>query len=1205
MPEPYFSTDLLGNNPNYQWLFDNSRPVYAEYAQPQYSMEIVDMSNNSPATQPQKRTNWSQIGNYLKGGMDLATAALQDITDILGNTKSQINDKPSYDFSQTNTFDDLSHNNLHLASTNQLTRPTVGSSFMDINMRTARGALAGATTGNPWVILGGAIGGTLSGVGNSIAKATTYNRDINRLNRLNNQAIDNYHNDFTKAFHDINNKQINMTNLQRSRNMFAEGGNINTTIQTGGTHEENPFGGVQLGVDAQGTPNLAEEGEVVYNDYVFSKRVKPNKNILQQFNTLMKKDFQSYADIASHLLNLHKEDPDGAYYRRTLDKQMDNLAQAQEYQKLAEVAQQYNMTPEEYLQMMQQTQAQQMLTQQNNESQYDETPSVAPETNETLNENMFRAGGLLNVIRGNVYATGGPVDPPKTPNYNIGRTILNANIPQTLTPEDFQKARKDWENWLKTDEGQDYIHQRSRIYGEQPLESFDLATLLTPFGDIEDIAYIVNDIKNRDWKSVAQGTMLAAIPGAWASRGYRNANKIAHQASNSKHLYNQSGRNATDQFHRTPAGSSSAVQRGAREQQVNDFSYTLGNPATGAPPHYIYHRGPETPTRRTITNMDEEVAAVNRQLNQKPSTSKVTTNSATPKSTTNANEREAKNKLKAVWAKLTPKQQKVVGGFLGLAGTGALVAGANKIYNTYTDAQNLNSDISNTLDEKQLSEDKKKILEGMRTQLTLNSDQRDSTMNMNILYAAQANPDLVSYLEQDLQDELAAIQLNYADDDALNINENDSNNNSKPVTSTNTPTKKFTATDIKQMRQAVTTIQPTLDQKTNVFTGDGYWLPGENENNGRWLSYDELSNYPENQYVVVNRNTQGNGYDGIIDETKNAGWLKLLNDIPQDKLNEIKQQIAKDFNLSLAQVDKNLNDNKFGPIHKALYRLTAANNNATEPTNAPLLNTLNSTDDNLTPSSPINSTSTDNVPQVNNSNDNFNNNIPQNTFFNSFNPLRLAPVFDNARSLIEQNNPDYTYSNQLAALYQPLDYNPTGERMRYTPVDQYYLANKAEIARNTQMGAYRNNANTNQSNAYMNSMANQQYNNLISDNYIKALQQNEQMRNQALQYNNQLDAQNEANRLNVQAQNASNYAQIMGNSYQAAEEERLAVENAREANRQNMAANLGLIGKEQSDYYNVNHNPALMYGAFGTFYKGLTPEQQKSFDSIWNNTFNK
>ena len=75
-----------------------------------------------------------------------------------------------------------------------------------------------------------------------------------------------------------------MGNVENELNKKAFGGDLLTngtvfsngvtTISNGGTHEESPYEGVQMGVDSQGTPNLVEEGELIWNDYVFSNRIK-------------------------------------------------------------------------------------------------------------------------------------------------------------------------------------------------------------------------------------------------------------------------------------------------------------------------------------------------------------------------------------------------------------------------------------------------------------------------------------------------------------------------------------------------------------------------------------------------------------------------------------------------------------------------------------------------------------------------------------------------------------------------------------------------------------------------------------------------------------------------------------------------------------------------------------------------------------------
>ena len=77
------------------------------------------------------------------------------------------------------------------------------------------------------------------------------------------------------------------------RNIFNRGGIMHQHggdfsnglifIDNGGTHEQNPFEGVQMGIDAQGIPNMVEEGEVVWNDYVFSNRLKPTKEFKDKY----------------------------------------------------------------------------------------------------------------------------------------------------------------------------------------------------------------------------------------------------------------------------------------------------------------------------------------------------------------------------------------------------------------------------------------------------------------------------------------------------------------------------------------------------------------------------------------------------------------------------------------------------------------------------------------------------------------------------------------------------------------------------------------------------------------------------------------------------------------------------------------------------------------------------------------------------------
>lgn len=102
------------------------------------------------------------------------------------------------------------------------------------------------------------------------------------------------------------------------------------TINNGGTHEENPFEGVQMGIAPDGLPNLVEEGEVIFNDYVFSNRMTANKDLLEKFKLPKSYDGYSFAAIAEKLSKESKERPNDPISKRGLISSMTRLQQAQE-----------------------------------------------------------------------------------------------------------------------------------------------------------------------------------------------------------------------------------------------------------------------------------------------------------------------------------------------------------------------------------------------------------------------------------------------------------------------------------------------------------------------------------------------------------------------------------------------------------------------------------------------------------------------------------------------------------------------------------------------------------------------------------------------------------------------------------------------------------------------------------------------------------
>ena len=109
----------------------------------------------------------------------------------------------------------------------------------------------------------------------------------------------------------------------------AEWDNGLTIIGNGGTHEENPMEGVQMGMDAQGVPNLVEEGEVIFNDYVFSDRMNVPNSIRSSLGLSKGKNL-TFAKAAKKLQKESEERPNDPISKRGLMSAMSKLQQAQE-----------------------------------------------------------------------------------------------------------------------------------------------------------------------------------------------------------------------------------------------------------------------------------------------------------------------------------------------------------------------------------------------------------------------------------------------------------------------------------------------------------------------------------------------------------------------------------------------------------------------------------------------------------------------------------------------------------------------------------------------------------------------------------------------------------------------------------------------------------------------------------------------------------
>ena len=104
-------------------------------------------------------------------------------------------------------------------------------------------------------------------------------------------------------------------------------------VNEGGSHGENPLGGVQMGVDEQGVPNLVEEGEAIWNgDYVFSKRMKVPKKLAQKYG--LGGDL-TFADAIAKLTKDSEERPLSNIDRATNDHILGEFADTQEELRMA------------------------------------------------------------------------------------------------------------------------------------------------------------------------------------------------------------------------------------------------------------------------------------------------------------------------------------------------------------------------------------------------------------------------------------------------------------------------------------------------------------------------------------------------------------------------------------------------------------------------------------------------------------------------------------------------------------------------------------------------------------------------------------------------------------------------------------------------------------------------------------------------------
>ena len=266
--------------------------------------ELIKKWNNSSKEVWKDAWKTKNIGSSLSGivgGLTnvISSGVSNTETKSTAAEESLINNVASTQFGEGNLDTLLSDFNSNaLAESNysgtDLRGLTTGQQIGNTLKGIGSGAIAGAKVGGIWGALAGGVIGLGSGIiGSAIGNKRAKDKAV-ALNQKAEEANASYLNNYSNSVENTQNTMFNNSLL----NLASYGGplyelsgnwtNGLTFINEGGTHEQNPFEGVQIGIDPQGVPNLVEEGEVIWNDYVFSNRLKPTKKQLED-NGLNKK----------------------------------------------------------------------------------------------------------------------------------------------------------------------------------------------------------------------------------------------------------------------------------------------------------------------------------------------------------------------------------------------------------------------------------------------------------------------------------------------------------------------------------------------------------------------------------------------------------------------------------------------------------------------------------------------------------------------------------------------------------------------------------------------------------------------------------------------------------------------------------------------------------------------------------------------------
>lgn len=310
--------------------------------------------------------------------IDKVSAGLSGATSILGTALDAAKIKDTN--TEQSIIDDLASRETDLGNYDSLEQLFTNTSFANTGYNwkdvrgmnegqmagavlgaTAQGAMTGLQVAGPWGALGGAVVGLGAGIGGVLTGNAKAKKEANRLNYAGDMANKTFVRNFENSSRNIamNSKNEALLNIAAFGGPLypSEFNNGIKFITEGGTHEENPNGGVQQGIAPDGIANLVEEGEVIYNDYVYSKRLKVPKKDFDMLGLKGSKEY-TYADAAEAIQKESEERPNDPLSKKNmqamfgrLQVSQDKLKQEREEAKLKKVLK--GLSPEEQIILLQ------------------------------------------------------------------------------------------------------------------------------------------------------------------------------------------------------------------------------------------------------------------------------------------------------------------------------------------------------------------------------------------------------------------------------------------------------------------------------------------------------------------------------------------------------------------------------------------------------------------------------------------------------------------------------------------------------------------------------------------------------------------------------------------------------------------------------------------------------------------------------------